>query len=305
MNHQHLSPFVRVGTAVVAVAVLGSLAACGSASSEDAPAKTALPEKVDEIAALVPEAIADKGTIVVAAATYPPAVVEPVDGGEVTGWDIENVRQIAAVLGLEVKVEIVDFDGVVPGLQAGRYDAATGEIYITPERTKVVTFVTNHRSQDALMVPADSDIDSAAERTDLCGLTLAASTGSAEADLVRELAAECDQADEDAIALKTFGAQADVNLALSEGRVDAAVSSASQVAYVLSQTKGKFDLVELPWAEGFDTGLALARNDDTAEFAKALEAATDHLIEDGSLQKILDEWNDGQGGTDDAQVVAD
>lgn len=306
MNRTYTSQLVRVGAALAATVALGSLAACGgSDANTDTPKAAALPEKVDDIAALVPAAIAEKGTLVVAAATYPPAVIEPVDGGEVTGWDIENARQIAAVLGLKVDVQIVDFDGVVPGLQAGRYDAATGEIYVTPERTEVVTFVTNHRSQDALMVPADSEIDSAMERTDLCGLTLAASTGSAEADLVREIATECEEAGEGAVTLKTFGAQADVNLALSEGRVDAAVSSASQVAYVLSQTEGKFDLVELPWAEGYDTGLALARNDDTPEMAKAVEAATDHLIENGTLQDILDKWNDGQGGIDDAQIVGE
>jgi polar amino acid transport system substrate-binding protein len=138
---------------------------------------------------------------------------------------------------------------------------------------------------------------------DLCGLTLAAELGSAEAELVREIAAECEANGQPEVTAKTFQAQAQVNLALSEGRIDAAVSSASQVAYVLSQTGDKFKLVELPWAPGYDTGLALARNENTEELAKAVQAATDHLIENGKLQEILDEFNDGQGGIEQSEIV--
>lgn len=305
MNRKLNSRVIRVGAALAATCLVGSLAACGSGSDSSGSegAAPALPEKVDEIAAMVPDAMAEKGTLVVAAATYPPAAIEPADGSEVTGWDIENTRQIAAVLGLEVEFKIIPFDGVITGLAANRYDAATGEIYITPERTESVTFVTNHQSSDALLVPADSDISSAESMTDLCGLTLAAELGSAEAALIREIADECAAKGEAEVTAKTFQAQANVNLALSEGRIDAAVSSASQVAYVLDQTGDKFKLVELPWAPDYDTGLALARNESTDELAKAVEAATNHLIENGKLQEILDEFNDGQGAIDKAEIV--
>ena len=302
MNRNLNSRVARAGAAIAATCLVGSLAACGSSSDASGGDGAALPEKVDEIAAMVPEAIAEKGTLVVAAATYPPAVIEPVGGGEPTGWDIENTRQIAAVLGLDVEFKIIPFDGVITGLQANRYDAATGEIYITPERTESVTFVTNHRSTDALLVPADSDITGDSPE-DLCGLTLAAELGSAEADLIRKIGADCVANGQPAVEDKTFQAQANVNLALSEGRIDAAVSSASQVAYVLAQTSDKFKLVELPWAPGYDTGLALARNENTDELAKAVQAGTDHLIENGTLQEILDEFNDGQGAIEKSEIA--
>ncbi|MFF9779477.1 transporter substrate-binding domain-containing protein [Streptomyces sp. NPDC013978] len=252
---------------------------------------------------MVPKSIAEKGTLTIAAATYPPAVIEPADGGTPTGWDVENVRQIAAVLGLKVQIKIAPFDGIIAGLQAGRYDGATGEIYATPERTKSVTFVTNHASADALMVPADSKITTAATETDLCGRVLAASLGSAEAALAQELAGKCKSAGKGAITVKTFKSQAEVNLALRGGRVDAAVSSASQVAYVMSQTKDQFKLVELPWAPTYKTGFVLGRNSDTEKFAKAVQAATDHLIENGDLQEILDKFNAGQGLIEKAETL--
>lgn len=304
MKHLLHSRVARTGVAVAATCLIGTLAACGSSdSSEGDGTAPELSGKVDDIAAMVPQAIADKGTLVVAGATYPPAMIEPADGGDVTGWDVETTRQIAAVLGLDVEFKVIPFDGVVTGLAAGRYDAATGEIYITDERTASVTFVKNHESTDALMVKADSDISAAEDMTDLCGLTLAAELGSAEADLIIEIADECAAKGLAEVTEKTFQAQANVNLALNEGRIDAAISSASQVAYVLAQTGDQFKLVELPWAPDYDTGLALARNENSDELAKAVEAATNYLIENGQLQEILDEFNDGQGGVDKAEII--
>lgn len=299
------SRLVRLGAIVGSVALVGSTAACGSSSdgSSSTAASVGGTQKVDSIAAMVPKSIADKGTLTIAAATYPPAVIEPANGATPTGWDVENVNRIAAVMGLKVKVRIVPFNGIIAGLQAGRYDGATGEIYATDERTETVTFVTNHASADALMVPVGSKITTAAADTDLCGHTLAASLGSAEAALADKIAGKCKSAGKSAITVKTFDSQANVNLALRGGRVDAAVSSASQVAYVMSQTKGQFKLVELPWAPKYKTGFVLPRNSDTEKFAKAVQAATDHLIENGELQKILDKFNAGQGLITKAEIL--
>ncbi|MER5217413.1 transporter substrate-binding domain-containing protein [Streptomyces sp. NPDC002838] len=298
------SRLVRFGAIFGSIALMGSTAACGSSTTgSSTTAADSGAKKVDSIAAMVPKSIAEKGTLTIAAATYPPAVIEPANGATPTGWDIENVRQIAAVLGLKVNIKIAPFNGIIAGLQAGRYDAAAGEIYATPERTATVTFVTNHSSTDSLMVPVGSKITSAATETDLCGHTLAAALGSAEAALAVKVADKCKSAGKSATTVKTFDSQANVNLALRGGRVDAAVSSTSQVAYVMSQTKGQFKLVELPWAPKYKTGLVLARNSDTEKFAKAVQAATDHLIENGELQKILDKFNAGQGLIKKAEIL--
>ncbi|MEU1184544.1 transporter substrate-binding domain-containing protein [Streptomyces sp. NPDC005820] len=296
---------VHLAAIAGSVALIGSTAACGSsdAGSSGSTGSGDTSAKVDSIAAMVPKSIAQKGTLTIAAATYPPAVIEPANGGTPTGWDIENVNKIAAVMGLKVKIKIVPFNGIIAGLQAARYDAATGEIYATPERTATVTFVTNHESSDALMVPAGSKITSAGSETDLCGHTVAALLGSAEAKLASGLVSKCKSAGKDPITVKTFDSQASVNLALRGGRVEAAVSSASQVAYVMSQAKNQFSLIELPWAPKYKTGLVLGRDGDSAKFAVAVKAATDHLIENGELQKILDKFNEGQGLIEKAEIL--
>lgn len=293
----------RLVGALGGVTALLALTACGP-SLEEASTTTPAPEADESLAELVPAEIRDKGSITVAAAVYAPAVMMPPGGnGEPTGWDIEVTRQAAALLGLDVNFTVIPFDGVVPGLQAGRYDAAAGEIYITPERTEVVTFVVNHVSKDEFLVPADFELDSIASVEDICGNVLAAQLGSAEADFANEMKAECDASGGPTTEVKTFADQATVNLALSQGRVDVVVASGSQAAYAAEQSKGKFKVATMEFGDEIQTGLALARNDNTDQLAKAFEAATNQMIEDGSLQAILDETNGGLGAVEQSEIV--
>ena len=293
--------------ATATLALLGTLlaaSACGQSLDEaGAGASADLPSQDDELARMLPDSVREKGSITVAAAVYAPAVMVPPGGGEPTGWDIELTRQAAALLGLDVKFAIIPFDGVIPGLQAGRYDAATGEINVTEDRTKVVTFVVNHVSRDAFMVPADSEHESFEDPSDACGLVVGASLGSSEAALANQLAADCEAAGDDPLTVKTFADQATVNLALSQGRIDANLASGSQVAYSVEQSKGKFKVAEMGFGPQIKTGLALPNNENTAEMAKAFEAATNRLIETGDLQRILDEQNLGLGAVQKSEIV--
>jgi polar amino acid transport system substrate-binding protein len=165
-----------------------------------------------------------------------------------------------------------------------------------------VTFVQNHVSTDSLLVKKDSDL-TAKTQDDLCGITLSVQLGSAEAQLAKSIAAKCTSDGKAALEVKTFKEQAAVNLAVNEGRADAALGSTSQVVYVVDKTKTQFKTVELPWGPENATGIALARNEDTDQLAKAIEAATNKLIGDGTLQKILDTYNGGLGAIDKAKIV--
>jgi polar amino acid transport system substrate-binding protein len=306
MNHSKTScrPRALAVTASISAMLLAA-AGCsssGSAASQPSPRPPAV-QKDPELAAMVPESVRAKGSLDVASEIYPPAVIVSGQGTPPTGWDVETVRAVAATLGLQARFHIVPFDSIVPGLQAGRYQAAAGEIFITPERTKVVTFVQDHVSTDSLLVNTDNVITAGSERA-LCGRTLSVQVGSAEAALAASIASACRSAGQAAVVVQTLQEEAAVNLSVFDGRADAALGSTSQVAYVLSQAaKGVFKTVELPWSPKNAAGIALARNAGTDQLAKAIAAAIDKLIKDGTLQKILDIYNGGLGAVDKATIV--
>ncbi len=295
---------IRSGVALT-TAVLAMVATAGTAASAAAAGKAhvAASGSVASIAKLVPPSYRKRGTLTVAVATYPPSAIQPGDGSQLTGWDVENTRAILKLLGLKADFKVIAFNGVVPGLQSGRFDLATGEIYITPARTKVVSFVSNHISQDAIMVAAHSRIRAAKTMESLCGLTLTATLGSAEMDLANQVVASCDKAGKTGTNVKTFETAAQMNLALTGGRADAEIGSASQVSYVVQQTGAQFRTIALPWSTSYDTGLAISRNADSQRFAKAVAAATNYLIKNGTLQKILNKWNSGMGLAPHAKIL--
>src|SRR5262245_9873950 len=138
---------VRVG--LPALAVL-ALAGCGSSSkttssSSTAPTSTsATATAVDPaIAATVPAKIKTKGTLNVASeAQYAPNEFIAPDGHTVIGMDADLIRALAAVMGLKVNIINSNFETIIPGLAAGRYDIGMSSFTDTKEREKTVDFVT-------------------------------------------------------------------------------------------------------------------------------------------------------------------
>lgn len=60
--------------------------------------------------------------------------------GELMGFDMDLIRAISQVLGLEVQIDNIAWDGLIPALLNGNYDALIAGITITPERQAAVDF---------------------------------------------------------------------------------------------------------------------------------------------------------------------
>ncbi|HKK00541.1 MAG TPA: basic amino acid ABC transporter substrate-binding protein [Desulfuromonadales bacterium] len=70
--------------------------------------------------------------------TFPPFEME--EHGKVTGFDIDLIHAIAKKEGLTIKMQTMDFQGLIPALQTGTIDVAVAGITITDQRAKVVDF---------------------------------------------------------------------------------------------------------------------------------------------------------------------
>lgn len=93
--------------------------------------------------AAAPSACGGEGTAsrirVATEAAYPPFESKTEDG-TIVGFDVDLVRAAAREAGLEAEFIDQTFDGILPGLVQGRYDAAVSAMTITEERAKVVDF---------------------------------------------------------------------------------------------------------------------------------------------------------------------
>jgi cystine transport system substrate-binding protein len=132
------------------IAVLAALAICAVSAAAFARGRpeTEVPSAWDRIE--------ERGTIVVATSgtLFPASFYSEND--ELTGFDVEVIRAVAAELDLEVDFRIMAFDAMLGGIQSGQVDAAVNDINRTSERDRVVDFSEPYKySFASLMVRAD------------------------------------------------------------------------------------------------------------------------------------------------------
>src|SRR5437763_5042774 len=132
-----------------------AIAGCGSSSSSSSSSAAAGSTTASSSAAsgssgadasvvkLVPSSIKSKGTITVAAdASYAPNEFFAPDGHTIIGMDADLSKALAGVMGLKANLVNATFDGIIPGLAAGKYEMGASSFTDTKEREKAVNFVT-------------------------------------------------------------------------------------------------------------------------------------------------------------------
>ncbi|WOC12147.1 ectoine/hydroxyectoine ABC transporter substrate-binding protein EhuB [Gordonia sp. MP11Mi] len=179
--------------------------------------------KTDSDEATTLESLREAGTVTVAYANEAPYSFEK--DGEVTGATIALHREVFKRLGVgELKAVKTDWGGLIPGLNAKRYDLVSAGMSITPERCGQAAFsVPEINYTTALMVkpgnPMDlSNMDSIKSR----GAKMAAITGAIESNYAQELSIP------DPLLVKDQQAGID---AVTTGRADAFALTAVSLKY--------------------------------------------------------------------------
>ncbi|WP_420122619.1 ABC transporter substrate-binding protein [Nakamurella sp.] len=332
----HLIRKSRVRTALLGAAAAGVLlatAACGasttapgsttSAGSSAAASGSAAPSgggdatvteptslnlnlaKVDSLAAALPDKFKQSGTIIVASdPTYAPNEFLPEGSDTPTGMGIDLANALGQVLGLKVTIEPASFDGIIAGLNAGRYDIGMSSFTDTKEREQSVNFVTYFTAGTSIMVPAGNPKNIQGP-TDLCGLPVGAQNGTTQLAQLTDASVDgsvvkaCQDAGKEPPVAQGFPKQTDVNAALVAGRIDAYMADSPVVDYAVKVTGDKFEKV------GGDAGAApygIAVPKEPAELTPALQAAMQHLIDTGAYTKILDNWGLTGGAITTSQI---
>ncbi len=296
------------GSTTTAAATGGSAAASSGAASGSDETPTSLNlnlAKVDSLNAMLPQKFKDSGTIIVATdPTYPPNEFLPDGQDTPVGMDVDMANALGQVLGLKVDVQQAGFDGILAGLNAGRYDIGMSSFTDTKEREQSVNFVTYFSAGTSTMVLAGNpkNIQSI---TDLCGLSVGAENGTTQLDQLNDATVEgsvvkaCQDAGKPAPTAQGFPKQTDVNAALLAGRIDAYLADSPVVDYAVKVTGDKFQKV------GGDESTApygVAIPKDPAELTPAIQAAMQHLIDTGAYGKILDNWGLSGGAIPTAQI---
>jgi polar amino acid transport system substrate-binding protein len=239
-----------------------------------------------KIVAMVPASLKSKGTMTVAAdASYAPNEFFASDNKTIVGWDVELANAIAALMGVKANVVNATFDGIIPGLAAGKFDMGASSFTDTKEREKTVDFVDYFTAGESFYTKASggTSINSIA---DICGHTVAVEKGTTEEADAGTQSAKCKKEGKPAVTVASYPDQNGANLALASGRADLGFADSPVAAYQVKKSNGQFKLVGTPYASA-PYGLALAKN---SGLTKPVQAAVKELIQNGTYNKILTKW---------------
>ncbi|MFN2451957.1 MAG: ABC transporter substrate-binding protein [Candidatus Dormibacteria bacterium] len=259
---------------MLAATVLVGLTACGSSSTSGSSSSGA------------DLGLFESGTLTVGSdISYAPQ--EFYDANQKpTGFDLDIAQAIAKKMGLQYKVINQGFDGIIPALNAKKFDIIVSAMTITDKRKQSVQFVPYFTAGEAFVVKKDGSY-MPKQLPDLCGHSVAVEKGTAEADEVATV--KC--SDGKAPNSQTYATDTEAAEQISKGAVDVYFTDSPVAAYDVQR---KSDLAQS--SDVFETapeGIAV-RKDNTALF-NAVQKAFNDIKADGEYKAILAKWNVSSG----------
>jgi polar amino acid transport system substrate-binding protein len=297
MNAWNVQRILIALCATVAIAAAG----CGSDDSSDkgaAPAAKSSSKKDPAIAAQVPAAIKDKGTLTAAVdPTYPPNEFIKEGTHDIIGMTPDLANALGTVMGIKIEMKSAGFDAIIPGLAAKKYDLGFSSFTDNKEREQTVDFVTYFSAGTSFYVTTKSGAK-IKSLDDLCGHKVAVEKGTTQQDDSQTAAKKCKAAGKPAAEVQTYPDQNGANLALSSGRAEVGMADSPVAAYIVKKSGGQFKLDGEPYGTA-PYGIAIPKGNG---MAKPLLAAVKKIMADGTYTSVLKKWGIEQGAIDDPVI---
>lgn len=270
----------KLGAVAASLAFAGALALTGCGNS-DAPADSA--GSADASGSDTMQLVTDGTLTIGTSAEYEP--FEYMDDGEYKGFDLELAQAIADDLGLELKIENVDFDTIVPGVASGtKYDMGIAAITATPEREKEVGFTDSYYMDDqAIVTMADNTEitgDNYADALNVEGVKIAVQSGSTAEAFAKENFPNAE--------LVPFKNATDCFAAVQSSQANALVTNRSVAAQLVATSFSNVQVIkQISTGEEY----AIAVNKDNTALLDALNDSIDKLTEDGTVDELMTKYN--------------
>ena len=144
-----------LAAAGLSVAALALTACGGSASSvASSVASSASSAAASTSAAAGELTTVEAGKLTMATnAEFPP--YEYYESDEITGLDIDFAQAICDKLGMELEVEDMAFDSIIPAVNSGKADMVVAGMTVTPDREKEVLFSDSYYSSKQVIIVKD------------------------------------------------------------------------------------------------------------------------------------------------------
>lgn len=285
------------------IIVMAGIAGCGTSDGLDSLAKSidlSNVTKDEAIAAMLPDSVKADGVLTIGSeTTFPPAEFLTEDNKTAIGYEMDIAKALGLVFGLSVDVKSSSFDSIIPSV-GSKYDLGISGFTITGEREQSVNFVSIFSAGMVFATQKGNPqgIDPTKDG-DLCGRKVAVQQGTAEEDEINEMNAACIASGRKQIGIQPYPGQTTVATAVVSGKADVMDVDSPVGDYAVKQTEGKLEIVGGMHGVA-PQGIVVAKDD--MDTAKAVQAAMQKLIDDGTYMKILKAWGVESGAIDNAEI---
>jgi len=213
--------------------------------------------------------------------------------GELIGFEIDLGNALCERLDVRCEWVAQDWDGMIPALLQGRYDAIMAGMSINDERRQRIAFTHGYATTPAHFV---AHVDSPYRELETVEEVIAAldegAPVSAQVATIHHAFLEQHVPGAD---LRTYETQERLNLDLAAGRVEVGLADSSGWDDFLGSEEGQSFGNFGPGLTGadfaiFGEGVGIGVRPDDTELLARLNAALCEMAEDGSLAALTEEW---------------
>jgi lysine-arginine-ornithine-binding protein len=218
---------------------------------------------------------------------YPPFnSIDP--GGKLIGFDIEIADALCVAAKFKCEFVIQDWDGMIPALQANKFDAIIASMSVTAKRKEVVDFTGKYYSSPAKFIGAEGTEFDFTQGSGLVGKTIGVQGSTIHEDFAR---AKWPQAE-----VVTYATQDEANADLASGRLDLVMANGVALLDGFLKTPEGQGFVFVgddyrdPDFHGEGAGIAIRKGEQ--ELVDAFNAAIKQIRADGTYKAINDKYFD-------------
>ncbi|MBM6615145.1 transporter substrate-binding domain-containing protein [Desemzia sp. RIT804] len=250
-----------------------TLAACGANDTAGA-------NNGDTASTTIAE-IQEKGELVVAtSADYPPYEWHLVKGGKdtVVGFDIDIAQNIADELGVELVINDMDFNGLIPAVSTGKADLVIAGMNPTPERAENVDFTDVYVTTKDVVLIRKEDQEKYTSKETLKDLKWATQKATIQEEFLIENYPDS--------YLQSVGKWGAAILSLTTGKVDG-ILMVETVANQYAKSNEDLAVAEIDLgSEPNQAAIAVQKGNE--DFLETVNGLLNKMQEDGTVEQLIE-----------------
>lgn len=200
-----------------------------------------------------------------------------------TGVDVAMCGALAKQMGSSPEFVNLDFKGLIPALQADRFDIVCAAMYVTPERQSVINMVPYIEASQTVIAKTSSSING---QGDLCGHSASVLQGSGSMKVLQSQSEQCEASKKAPIRIQAFDTQPVALRALENDSVDAFIATDSLISYFMQHNSGYRKI-----ATGISPmmlGIGVPKNRE--DLALKVRNGLREMKSNGTYDAILKQW---------------